>query len=311
MTRIRIWLGAGAAALAVLAVLAGAAVLGRGPAEPAGAPPEAPSNGWRWESYGGVEVQVPASWTYGITDAPWCIDGPSSEGRQVDGQVGRPGPVRGIGCPGLVPADKRGQHVWLGPGDGGPVTQRLDGGWVRDVVERGGTRVDVQTRDPAIRTRILGSIREVDVDRNGCPSEHPIAAARMARPQPGVDWAAQVTGVSICRYDRDTFHASRRLEGAAAQRVLDLIEAAPPGRGPDEPGGLPHPRHAAPGGTVLRFDTADGVRELFVRYDFGQPYGFDNGSTERLLTRESLTFMSGPLVVYAGPGVTMNLLPRS
>ena len=307
---------AAAAVLVVLVLAAGWALLaGRGEADVGAvdAPQPQDRSGWRWESYGGVEVQVPSTWTYGISDAPWCIAGPG-EGRQADdGEVGRPGPVRSILCTGGPPADQRGQHVWLSSADARrdenvrPGTYQLGGGWVRDVVERAGTRVDVQTRDPELRAGILASVREVQADVHRCPADHPISAPRWVRPEHGARWNETVTGVSICRYGQALF-GSRRLDGAAAQRVLDAIEAARTG-GSDERSAA-NPASTLAGGTVLRFDTAGGVREVFVRYDFGQYHGFDNGDAVRRLTRSALTFMSGPLVVNAGPGSTVELLPR-
>jgi hypothetical protein len=270
------------------------------------------SAGWRWESYGGVELQVPAAWTYGVSNAPWC-GGPN--GRQPDGEVGRGAPQDLRGCASPIPAERRGQHVWFSRDEGTPqpvAGEQLGGGWVKDVHTAGGVTIEVQTRDPALRDRILGSIREVSVDQNRCPVTHPISTAQPVQPQQGLPWDAAVTGVSICGYLGDQhpgpgLTGSKRLAGPAAQRVLDAIRAAPSGGGPDDPD---TDEPFLGGGTVLRFDTADGVREVYVRYASGQHNGFDNGTSERRLTRESLTFMTGPLRVTVGPPVTVTLMPR-
>jgi hypothetical protein len=266
--------------------------------------------GWRWESFGGVEISVPATWSYGISDAPWCADNRG----QPDGEVGRPGPIRHVRCPDPTPLDKLGQHVWFSRTVGvrPALRQQLGGGWVRDVLVAGGVSIEVQTHaNPAVRDRILSSVRRVGTDLNGCPATHPVDSTGWVRPTQGLDWSFAVTALSVCRYDTRTADwsliASVSKDRSEATHLLDLIRTAPAGAGPDDP------RSAADLGgevTVLRFRTAGGVRELYVRYAGSRHNGFDNGSEVRRLTRGSVAFMTGPLVVYAGPMVTTDLLPR-
>lgn len=268
-------------------------------------------SGWRWESYGGVQLQVPAGWGYGVTRAPWCSAGAA---RQADGEVGRPGSIGYVKCPDPVPATRRGQHVWFSRDESVRTSEGirdLGAGWSLTVRTVGEIQIEVQTHDPAVRDQILASIREVTTDLNRCPVTHRISTAQPVQPSQGLPWDDSVNGVSICGYVGDQqpgpgLTGSRRLEGAAAQQLLDAIRAAPPGGGPDDPG----QREFAGGGTVLRFDTADGVREVFVRYDSGAHNGFDNGTSERRLTRDALTFLTGPLLVTAGPRETLILMPR-
>jgi hypothetical protein len=59
--------------------------------------------GWRWESYGGVEVGVPGSWGWDNGAqrlSQWCV-GP--EGHTAKSIVGRPGPTTLAGCSGGKP----------------------------------------------------------------------------------------------------------------------------------------------------------------------------------------------------------------
>lgn len=267
-------------------------------------------SGWRWESYGGVVVQVPAGWGYGVTRAPWCS---AAAARQTDGEVGRPGSIGYVKCPDPIPANRRGQHVWFSRDESvrtSGETRDLGAGWSLTVRVVGEIQVEVQTSDPAVRDHILGSIREVTTDLNQCPVTHRISTAQPVRPSQGMPWNGVVAGVSICSYVGDQqpgpgLTGSRRLEGAAAQQLLGRIHGQP-GGGPDDPG----EQEFLGGGTVLRFDTAAGVYEVFVRYDSGSHNGFDNGTTERRLTREALTFMTGPLLVTAGPRETLILMPR-
>jgi hypothetical protein len=283
------------------------------PAPPSAAEPggawSAP--GWRWESFGGVEVSVPATWSYGVSDAPWCTAGNHG---QPDGEVGRPGPTERIRCPDPTPVDKLGQHVWFSRTAGGrPVRQQqLGGGWVRDMLVADGVSIEVQTHaNPAVRDHILSSVRRVGTDLNGCPATRPVDSTGWVRPTRGLDWSSAVTALSICRYDTHTADwsliASVSKDLSGATRLLGLIRTAPVGAGPDDP------RSAADLGaevTVLRFRTAGGIREVYLRYAGYRHNGFDNGGEVRRLTRESVAFMTGPLVVYAGPMVTMDLLPR-
>src|SRR5690606_17572859 len=46
---------------------------------------------WRWESFGGVEVQVPADWAYGTTGTPPCLQA-SDPARTPDGEDRRARP---------------------------------------------------------------------------------------------------------------------------------------------------------------------------------------------------------------------------
>jgi hypothetical protein len=268
--------------------------------------------GWRWESFGGVEISVPATWSYGISNAPWCVSG---EPGQPDGEVGRPGPLLHILCNDPAPLNKLGQHVWFSRNAGAKpvVGQQLGDGWVRDVVVAGGgVSIEVQTHaSPALRNTILASVRHVVTDVNGCPATHAVNSTGWVRPTPGLDLASAVTGLSICRYDTRTADwsliASVGKDRAGANRVLGFIRSAPARGGPDDLNSLADLGEEL---TVLRFQTANGVREVYVRYAGYRHNGFDTGTQVRRLTRESVSFMTGPLVVNGGPQVTLDMFPR-
>ncbi|HZO66979.1 MAG TPA: hypothetical protein VFB74_18420 [Kribbellaceae bacterium] len=332
-------MGAAAAAVAVVAI--GSAIATNGlpsmeTAEPntaAGADGAAKDNavpdarmesgsaggGWRWESFGGIEVSVPATWSYGVTNRPWCVAVPAGKQGQPDGEVGRPGPIGYVKCPAPIPAAALGQHVWLSQaGDYAATTARqtLGGGWTNVVRVLGGVRIEVQTRDAVLRDRILGSIRQVSTDANGCPVRHPASADRPVRPAQGLAWDTRVTGLSACQYRIDRTGAglpalvgSQRYAAAAATAILDRIRHAPADAGQGDP-------RAASGGSplgdevvVLRWTTADGVREVYLRYSGSERNGFDNGTEVRRVTRDAVTFMTGPLTVRSAQTQLGTLFP--
>ena len=242
---------------------------------------------WRWESYRGVEVQVPARWTaYGVTGRQWCArPGPA------EGEVGRPGMLPAFAClPKRMPADKLRQHVWFEdayPGGEAVAGERLGAGWVRDVVVSAGVRIEVQTREPALRQHILGSIRRISVDANGCPVRHPIAKHPEYDASGGLPFGTPVTGLAVCRYDLSGRAAAALLGSAAkpravAERVLAAIERLPSGPNPDLPVFRCMPEQARPDeAIVLRFATEAGVREIWVGYDGCGGSGFVNGQDHR------------------------------
>lgn len=268
---------------------------------------------WRWESYGGLQVQVPASWGYGVTDFPWCSQ-EDTRAAKTDGEVGRPGPYGYVRCNDPAPLSALRQHVWLSPAQGAqPSSMQLGDGWVRDVFIAGKVKVEVLTHaDQDLRLRIKDSIRLVGTDAYGCPSTHPAAVPTFTRPADGLEWSAPgVTGVSICRYrigyDGSPLFASASRNAAGAALLLDTIRAAPAEGGPDDVKG--DPAKLGSDLTVLRFSTADGIREVYVRYSGARHNGFDNGTQVRRLTKPALSFLTGPLTVRSAPSVTAPLLP--
>ncbi len=177
------------------------------------------------------------------------------------------------------------------------------------------------TRRPARRTwlrHILDSARQVTGDdANGCPVTHAVSSPGLVRPRTGLDWSATVTGLSACRYEIQLDRrpvpglvGSVSYDAAAATRIVDAIRRAPAVAGPDAPGTVAGEYRYGTEATVLRFQTAQGVREVFVRYDGSELNGFDNGTERRRLTTEAVAFMTGPLAQWSGMGPTAELFPR-
>ncbi|MEV4350206.1 hypothetical protein AB0J83_37595 [Actinoplanes sp. NPDC049596] len=275
--------------------------------------PPLPS-GWRWESYGGIQVGVPSEWGWGDSglrlDA-WCV----SPGDDHPPVVARPGgPVPAIGCPaGGTKLKNTGPVVALGHSsapDG--VEQRDD----RTTVRRAGVEIIVQA--PLIlRGRITATIHRVTTDEYGCATTHPISEHPDRRPAPPADVTTlrDVIAVSACRYeipDPDAAPApdvqprlisSVRLEGAAAAAAIQRIARSPTGGGPDHPGDcLPE---VADGNEaiVLRVrSTSPGPAEIVLRYAGCDHHGFDDGMAIRRLTATAMApFTTGPNSVAPAP----------
>jgi hypothetical protein len=189
----------GVVALLVVALVGGLAFAGHTSRTRRGGidevPPPVPPD-WRYESYAGVQVQVPPTWGWGA--APVRDDrfaghlagcGTSRAAvRPPDGRadvpaltpfVGRPSTVTGPCVPwgdGVLPSS---DAVWfasplpVGVSDLGPV-----GAETRSV---GGQRVTVFSHDRALRQRILSTARPVEVDGNGCPTAPVVQSTRGPR----------------------------------------------------------------------------------------------------------------------------------
>ncbi|MEJ7726713.1 MAG: hypothetical protein WKH47_06820, partial [Actinomycetes bacterium] len=113
------------AALAVAAAIVVPMALGGG-SESVGPAVDAPDPGWRWESYAGVELQVPDSWGTGTTWYPWC------GGQVAKPYVGRPiGVIPLVACSETTLSEAGDRFVWFGGDD--PVGSTTDAeGWVRE-----------------------------------------------------------------------------------------------------------------------------------------------------------------------------------
>ena len=196
-----------AAALVVAAIPTGLAIANGGdgsdPTPPvATEPTSGPDEGWRWESYRDVELQVPDSWGYG-GGSDWCVGGEDVD--SVVPQVTRPGGVvASIDChpqyaygvrfesSAAVDLAHPSGSVWQ-YGDEGVYP---DGAWLSIVVEDE-VAVTVVTRDQATASRIVESVQTIDgVDGNGCT---PRLDEELEDGDRGL--ADQDSRMSICRYD--------------------------------------------------------------------------------------------------------------
>jgi hypothetical protein len=268
--------------------------------------------GWRWESYGGVQVGVPNDWGWGDPArlGAWCV-GPRGDRPPV---VVRPGPIPAVNC-------------------GGQETRTANTGWVvglgdaretGDGVEREGDRttvnlagVEVVVQAPwGLREQIAATIHRVRVDDFGCATTDPISWQPRLRPSRPVVVAAlrDVTAVSACKYElRDPSYAAQpqpwlvsslRLNGAAADRAIAQIAQAPVGGGPDRPNNcVPEVAHGEGEDViVLRVRSAAGPTEIMLRYAGCVGNGFDDGIHLRRLTTAAVApFVAGPNTVLMFP----------
>jgi hypothetical protein len=273
---------------------------------PAGSPtlsqPGEPSlpSGWRWESYGGVEVGVPGDW--GWTNGSqrvgqWCVN----QGHDLSPAVGRPGAATLVGCfqedhgvPGELLAKNTGDVVAFSPEVGDLAADRGD----RRTVLLGGVDVVVQTRDPGLRDRIAATVHRVDVDWAGCPADDVVAEHPDQRPAAsiGLDVVTGVTSVTACQYAvqppqmyrMPPLLASAELVGQDAQDLVAALASAPPGGGPNAPDTcLPEVSYGDQI-LVLAIHSAEGVERVVVTYTGCDHNGIDDGTTVRTLTRDAM-----------------------
>jgi DNA-directed RNA polymerase specialized sigma24 family protein len=211
-------------------------------------PPEIPLSEvpeWRWESYGGIEVQVPATWGHGDL-TQWCGDSPPDErvtGPSVDRPVLDPvGPepvvcsvssgtgTRGVPRPtftsGLIM-----RPPWaparLGRADVAAQAQ-IHTRWI------GGVELTVVDQRLEMARRILLSatiIEETDVNICEPTARVPRLGRYLSMRQAGVDTMVEAEAVSICRYqiggwEEPTLYSSTRVGRAGAAELLRLIQGA-------------------------------------------------------------------------------------
>lgn len=280
-----------------------------------GADPDLP-DGWRWESYGGVEVAVPGDWGWDNGTqrlSQWCV------GTTAKPVVGRPGAATLAGCPGGTPAPgalvaKTGQVVAF---DRTPDPDGTGHEGDQTVVRLNGVQITVNA--PAeLRERIVRTVRRAETDSYGCPATHPIVkdpAQRPAKPV-GVTSLTDVSSVSACKFQLDygladgdevspdlRLISSLRLDGAAADRAIRAIGQAPLGGGPD------HPEECLPEVSrgseliVLLVTSAAGRTEIVIRYSGCDHNGFDDGIAVRSLTAGAIApFITGSNLVFEFSG---------
>lgn len=270
--------------------------------------------GWRWESYGGVEVAVPGEWGWGngmqrLTQ--WCADTSGAK----EPIVGRPGAVTLVGCPG---GRKPAPETLLA--NTGPVVsfaRTTDPDGVRHEGDQTTVRLNgvlVTVNAPAgLRDRIASTARRVDVDSAGCPAAHPVSRKPQQRPVPPVDVTSltAVSSVSACKFSiagagdsmEPRLVSSLRLDGTAADQAIRAIARTPPGGGPD------HPEQCLPEASygsdliVLLVTSPAGRSEIVVRYSGCDHNAFDDGAVTRPLTAEALApFIAGPNTVLEFSG---------
>ncbi|MER7283607.1 hypothetical protein ABT369_55225 [Dactylosporangium sp. NPDC000244] len=293
-----------------------------GPEVGASAAPE----GWRWESYGGIEIAVPGSWGWANGSQrlhAWCT---TREDERAQPVVGRPGAVAAIGCPvGDSPnpgtlVRKTGQLVTFDRTTEPPgVRQEGD----QTVVLRDGVMITVNAPQE-LRQRIVDTIRRVDVDSYGCPFEHPIGIHPQQRPPKPVDVASlrDAASVSACKYEvaggsgssSPRLVSALRLDGSAAAGAVREIAKAPVGGGPNAPQTCVPEASYGDDAIVLLVRSAADPTEILLRYSGCDHNGFDDGVSVRTLTAAAVApLVAGPNVVFnfSGPQEKVQILRPS
>jgi DNA-directed RNA polymerase specialized sigma24 family protein len=195
---------------------------------------------WRYESYDGVQVQVPATWGYG--GAPMqadflhgrlaaCGANQASVLSSADTAtyvtsatpfVGRPSKMTDACVPwGSDGSTPTGTAVWFASPL--PVGVKSVGAVVAETRAIGGQHVTVFAGQSALRRQILGTAEVLDVDANGCPTravQVPAAGPASSRP----------SSLSVCVYSQDTGTSallwSGRLDADTAQTYADAVRHA-------------------------------------------------------------------------------------
>ncbi len=310
------WLAVTGLATALAGCGGGHGVADAGPDVPA--PAVSPSSsggvelptGWRWESFQDVEVAVPGGWGYTGSSriSQWCAQG---NGTSLPPAVGRPGPSTGVLCPepkkgGVDPGSllRNGGTYVAFAGVGAELRTEGD----RTVLRRSGVAVVIQA--PAkVRKRIAATVHTIEgTDSNGCPVDHPLGSDKTWEP-PGrpVEEVTDVESVSACKYalavasDPIDGHtgsgpdllSSVRLDGAAAQRSIDGIAAAPIGGGPNSPETCSKDYSYGDDAIVVLAHRSNGKTvPIVLRYASCDHNGFSDGVSVRTLTAKSV----GPFI---------------
>lgn len=269
--------------------------------------------GWRWESYAGVEVQVPAAWGYSGGSWSSCV------GRRLKPSVVRVTTVA-FGCWPSVPNVKY-RADFLEFNSGLKVgTERLDHGWVRETKVVAGVKLTVGTKDSALRRRILATARSSGrVDALGCPVEHPVPTPAKRPIGPGLGSSATVDSVSVCSYSiRDGWvglapgkvTAATRLDGSRARALVDALLAAPLGTGPNHPNTGECQDYDKPMGDepmVLRVHSGSVDTDVVVSFSVCAARWTFDGKTSRQLTKDFLRLLLVP--PHDGRGHDTSLAP--
>jgi hypothetical protein len=281
--------------------------------------PRALPAGWRWESYGGVEVGVPGDWGWDNGNqriGQWCASPQTAEADQIPA-VGRPGGATLVGCGTDTPKGEPDPETLLK--NTGPIVafdrpEKPKDGVVKEgdrtTVGLNGIEVIVQT-EPELRKKIVATVHAVTADINGCPTTDPVSRDPASRPSPAVDVTKlrAVSAVAACKYvlDHDAYgsdprlQGSLRLEGAKAARAVARIAAAAKGGGPNSPENCTVDSSYGDELIVLRVSSDKGESQVYLRYSSCDHNGFDDGRSVRRLDAKSVApFIAGPNAVYGG-----------
>jgi hypothetical protein len=303
------------------------------------ADPALPAPDWHWESFRNVEAAVPPGWAHGTGDVAavqWCI----SDSTYAAPYVIRPGiPAEADACPPNNPAPpvdpaylvaKAGSFVSFTDATSKSVKDGLLGD--RLTRTEGSVVIRVQA-DQATRDKIVGSIRRVSTDANGCSVTDPISTDPGARPSPAVAVATlkDVTKVVACRYSlvgpalgvsptaspapgpngplspAATLLSSVAVTGAVAADTVHAMADSAVGGGPNSEQNCPSVPGRGTEAIVLHITSTSGTSEVYLRY--GGCDGLDDGLVQRVLTRRAVgPYVTGANLIAEYPDVLGGIL---
>lgn len=279
--------------------------------------------GWRWESYGGVQVGFPGDWGWGNGSqrlSQWCIATKDQIAKPI---VGRPGPTTLAGCSGGT--KPRPETLIAKTGSVVSFDWTTEPSGVQQEGDQTAVRLDgvlVKVNAPQeLRQRIVETVRRVDVDSYGCPTTHPISGRPQQRPAKPVDVTSlrDVSSVSACKFrlgegpysSRLRLVSALRLDGSAAELAIREIAKAPAGGGPNDPKDCLPSVSYGDDSIVLLVRSAIGLTEIVVRYAGCDHNGFDDGVSVRTLTAKAVApFITGPntVVNFSGSPEKLSIL---
>jgi len=191
-------------------------------------------SGYHWESWHGVSIQVPDSWTYGSL-SDWCADGGDPETPRIQ----RPGTVSElVMCDPSMSYGLSFQEIDNHDDFEWPVVHQSGDGWPKENVSGGrgigGVLVTVTTRTSAEASYILYSMHAIPAtgDANGC--QYRLRPDEISPPE---------GALSVCRYDEQgQLEQSEALVGEDAGDAVRVLQDAPePGECADtSQGSQPH-----------------------------------------------------------------------
>ncbi|ADB30154.1 hypothetical protein Kfla_1050 [Kribbella flavida DSM 17836] len=316
------------ACAAVATTITGIGALGNDTSGPPAATSQPAADGWHWESYRTVQVQVPDGWADSSYSHLWtCPDREilAAAGTPTDRPaprrqplVGRPyrGAVFTIDCGPVSPLPERVPHLWFGEGNRTTGVTQYDHGWADEVRIVNGIRLTVFSNDPALRRRILDSAEPIGTtDAYGCaPTAPDFLAAGRPPSGPGLTGIGEVSSIKVCAYAFDSraggpaLSAGDEITGDQARRLTDALRAAPEGSGPNEPYNCRTPDERDD--ILLTLRGSAGEQQVALRHSTCDFNGIDDGSTHRRLTRAALLPLVGAAYPLMGKPMVLERLPR-
>ena len=265
-------------------------------------------DGWRYETFLDVQIQVPDSWEYNPYPASqWCIN-PGPEAPYVD----RGSPARAttdVYCGPQEPTRRFQDHVlFLATQftEGTPLREERNG-WLTVREPVGAAMVEIVSQDETLIDDILATASVVSFDQFGCPVSDPIQAGDFVRPAEPFDIGEvdSVVEIAVCRYlVGEAWSAeagladAHLLTGTAARDELSALQAAPIGGGPGNPADCA-PEYSGYDALVIRLRSADDTYTMYVYYQACGGNGFDDGNQLRTLTRAACSpLFEPPTVLY-------------